>query len=198
MKMTTDKALKRAEIYNILLGIKQGGSHDMREVELDGMLLHFAPKPARIAKTGMQWLAKAVAGKSEQRKPLRLIYCDESRAYASDGQRAHSIPAGDLVHGYYCPKTLLPVDPPSYYPDVWRVFEKPAGLGTEVSLADCEVAICGRQVNYVLSQTEKASASKKYIDDATNGDAETMLLACQGKIFGKSKFGEFVVIGLRP
>ena len=141
-----------------------------------------------------------MAGKKGVREPLRFIYCDGHHAYASDGHRAHRIPAGCFLPGYYCPKMLLPVGNITCgpYPEAWRVFETAAKEPhSKTVLADCETVVAGKQVNYVLSRTGQISANKKYIDDAANGDKETMLLESGGRISGQSEFGEFVVMGLR-
>jgi hypothetical protein len=196
--MTTPKALKRDEVYSLLMSIKKEGVILTTE-QLDGMLLHFAPKVGPKVKTAMQWLSKAVAGNKDVRSALRLIYCDGLYAYASDGHRAHRIDADGLEAGFYCPKTFLPVEAPSMvYPKVAQVFEKPTKqLIEQVDLSSFSTTQVIKQVVYIIPVKEKSSVLKKYLDEAVNMETDIKVEVSGFYIYGESEFGSFVVMGLR-
>ena len=202
MQMTTEKALTRKQIYDLLLDLKRDGEPEggwLNAQELEGMLLHFAPKPAKKAKTAMEWLSKVVAEYRDLRSALKYIYCDGEFAFASDGKRAHRVPANGMTEGYYCPKTHLKI---TYfdgkYPDMSRIFDRATKVAVVSTLADCEgyhLTPDGKYMTYELK--DGTCVNKRYMDEATNVDKSVKITTSQMMAHGESEFGTFVVMGIR-
>lgn len=98
--------MSKAQAFELLTAIRSG--HVATEVELDSAIMYFAPAAPRVAKTPIEWVAKACA-KKDAREYMNDVLVSEGKAYGSDGHRVH-FASVDLADGMYCATTLRKKD----------------------------------------------------------------------------------------
>lgn len=103
MKLTYDRPATKAQAYDLITCLKLGG--ELSEAEIDSLLLYFCPPKPKVAKTAMEWVARAVAEK-DLREYLTYLYVRDGYAIGTNGHFIHRAKV-DTANGFYCPKTLL-------------------------------------------------------------------------------------------
>lgn len=160
--------------------------------EVDELLLYFAPAAPKSAQTAFQWCAKAVADKHEVRTFLQFVHVEAGTMYGCNGHRMHAAPT-DLGNGYYCPKTGAHVMNSEYkYPDVARLMECARKNRQECDDKDKKLLLTSTGREYAGFGTYHINAD--YLDATMH---EKLYIASGGQFSGTSKFGDFVVMGIR-
>lgn len=170
------------------------------DAHLEALFLHFTAPPARRpAKSAAEWVARAVAVRDVRAYLCYMWVSPEGVAYGTDGHRAHISSETGLAPGYYCPKTLAPVDVSGKYPDVERLIPKLAPdhvvplpqLGTEV-MPSRDLLVYSHAGAYI---------NASYLLDALNdSDAPLEVHGVSEnytRFTGASNFGRFLVMGVR-
>lgn len=176
---------KHADAFRLINQLRNG--EILNEVDVDSLMLFFAPAPPRKARTAEEWVAKAVNPK-DHREYLHFVRVLNGYAMATDGHRVHTAPT-DLINGWYDPKTLLRVDVPfsdDRFPQIYRVIPNCDEMASQ------HLANLGRW-SRVSSATEKKpfdwlreapSVSKDklpprvtelYLKHAVNGDEDKLV-----------------------
>lgn len=197
MKMTTGKKPSLTSAYQLILDMKTG-RRELDDYDIDALLRFFAPALPKRAKTPEQWVAKAAAGPKEQREALQYARVEDGVMYASNGHRAHRCKTAK-ADGFYCPKTLLPVDFHGRAIDISRVFPSRTGLIPVPSetLESGAIPDKGRLTEY-LRVPGGVAVNRVYFEDATNGaPPEEIFYSYATMMFGDSEFGDWVIQGLR-
>lgn len=192
------KPATRTQAFQIIQEAIQSERQLERE-ELEALFKHFAPNiSSKAAKTPEQWAAKAVAGPKDVRYYLQYLHSDGKHLYATDGHRIHWIPT-TLEAGFYDPKTLQPVKLDATYPNVLRVIPEHSGPLVTYIHKDCPLDT-DKTGKWQQQSLDGVLFNPKYLADASNGTMgiHVELRGPTDPIRGKSEFGEFVVMPLRP
>jgi len=132
--------------------------------DLARLYAYFLPKPPARAKTPMQWVAKAVAGKSDVRVCLQHMYSNGEYLVASDGHRLHGITT-TLPAGYYdIAGNQITIS--DEYPDWCRILpEESCNIGTTIETLATE-----RVADYVVvNLIEDIWVNLRYLQAIANG-----------------------------
>jgi hypothetical protein len=163
----------------------------------------FMPPKAKIAKTGFDWVAKAMAGKKDPRYYMRYVHVSEDGEWieATDGHRVHRIRnKGNMAPGYYLPNGD-PVSVDGRYPEVKRVIPD---LGPYfrhvVPLDKLEVIENKEVISYVMPNGQHIQ--KKYLDDVFNGQSVVVVhtrgdLHSQSSVYIENDHGFAVIMPVR-
>lgn len=190
------KKLSKKEAYEAITALKVGKT--LSELEIDGLMLFFAPALPAKAKTAEQWVAKACADKTELREYLRYVYVrDDGKMFGCDGHRVHECDS-DLEPGYYEPKTMTRLSPqPDWkYPPIERVTV--LHCAGNFMLEDMTRSV-SKGLN-IVSAGDDAHWNEKYVGQATNGNmaGEVKYLGgVMAKLQGESEFGQYTIMGVR-
>lgn len=185
--------------YEMAIKLKQG--EVLSDKELDSLLLYFAPSAPKVAKTAIEWVAKAVAT-NDIRYYLNFIRVQDGFAYGTDGHRIHRA-VSDLPTGFYCPKTLALVD------DVGGTYPRVAEVMTRLKDADNTRATLGELTKgvsakkpYLLHEGLDVAISANYITSALNSSDDSSVIEYEPynsgyRIHGSNEHGVFVVMPMR-
>lgn len=185
--------------YEMAIKLKQG--EVLSDKELDSLLLYFAPSAPKVAKTAIEWVAKAVAT-NDIRYYLNFIRVQDGFAYGTDGHRIHRA-VSDLPTGFYCPKTLALVD------DVGGTYPRVAEVMTRLKDADNTCATLGELTKgvsakkpYLLHEGLDVAISANYITSALNSSDDSSVIEYEPynsgyRIHGSNEHGVFVVMPMR-
>lgn len=185
--------------YEMAIKLKQG--EVLSDKELDSLLLYFAPSAPKVAKTAIEWVAKAVAT-NDIRYYLNFIRVQDGFAYGTDGHRIHRA-VSDLPTGFYCPKTLALVD------DVGGTYPRVAEVMTRLKDADNTRATLGELTKgvsakkpYLLHEGLDVAISANYITSALNSSDDSSVIEYEQynssyRIHGSNEHGVFVVMPMR-
>ena len=185
--------------YEMAIKLKQG--EVLSDKELDSLLLYFAPSAPKVAKTAIEWVAKAVAT-NDIRYYLNFIRVQDGFAYGTDGHRIHRA-VSDLPTGFYCPKTLALVD------DVGGTYPRVAEVMTRLKDADNTRATLGELTKgvsakkpYLLHEGLDVAISANYITAALNSSDDSSVIEYEPynsgyRIHGSNEHGVFVVMPMR-
>lgn len=185
--------------YEMAIKLKQG--EVLSDKELDSLLLYFAPSAPKVAKTAIEWVAKAVAT-NDIRYYLNFIRVQDGFAYGTDGHRIHRA-VSDLPTGFYCPKTLALVD------DVGGTYPRVAEVMTRLKDADNARATLGELTKgvsakkpYLLHEGLDVAISANYITSALNSSDDSSVIEYEPynsgyRIHGSNEHGVFVVMPMR-
>lgn len=185
--------------YEMAIKLKQG--EVLSDKELDSLLLYFAPSAPKVAKTAIEWVAKAVAT-NDIRYYLNFIRVQDGFAYGTDGHRIHRA-VSDLPTGFYCPKTLALVD------DVGGAYPRVAEVMTRLKDADNTRATLGELTKgvsakkpYLLHEGLDVAISANYITSALNSSDDSSVIEYEPynsgyRIHGSNEHGVFVVMPMR-
>lgn len=186
--------------YEMAIELKQG--EVLSDKELDSLLLYFAPSALKVAKTAIEWVAKAVAtGKYEVRYYLKYIRVQDGYAYGTDGHRIHRA-ASDLPTGFYCPKTFAPVDVDGTYPRVEQVMTRLKDtVNTQATLGELTKGVSAKKP-YLLHEGLDVAISANYITAALNSSDDSSVIEYEPynsgyRIHGSNEHGVFVVMPMR-
>lgn len=201
MKLTHNTPATKREAYDLITALKLGA--ELSEAEIDSLLLYFFPPHPKQAKNAMEWVAKVVAVQ-DIRQYLQYIHVVKGYATGSNGHVLFHAKT-DKTDGYYCPKTLLPIDyEGDYLSDsaIDRVLSKSSLKSSCIAFDDLTT---GTQIfdkkpikYYQFPNGVKVNAL--YIDMAVNGDKDTAFAYSNFQrlgIVGKNSFGEFAIMGLK-
>lgn len=198
MSENAKKATRKAA-YEMAVKLKQG--EVLSDNELDSLLLYFAPSAPKVAKTAIEWVAKAVATK-DIRYYLNFIRVQDGFAYGTDGHRIHRA-VSDLPTGFYCPKTLALVN------DVGGTYPRVAEVMTRLKDADNTRATLGELTKgvsakkpYLLHEGLDVAISANYITSALNSSDDSSVIEYEPynsgyRIHGSNEHGVFVVMPMR-
>lgn len=197
----------KKEAYSILKVAKLG-QRPLTPAEFDSLLLYFTDSPGKVAKTALEWVAKAadIGGPKSVRPHFACVFVRGGVAMATDGHRLHTA-AVDLPDGNYCPKTgaLLPRDHiagDSNPPDGWaRLIDRGEGVPRDVDLAKWAKVIgtgAAAGITYLKHPAARGGINAKYAADATNG-SKNQIAYCheQEAYYGSNEHGEWAVMGMR-
>ena len=185
--------------YEMAIKLKQG--EVLSDKELDSLLLYFAPSAPKVAKTAIEWVAKAAAT-NDIRYYLNFIRVQDGFAYGTDGHRIHRA-VSDLPTGFYCPKTLALVD------DVGGTYPRVAEVMTRLKDADNTRATLGELTKgvsakkpYLLHEGLDVAISANYITSALNSSDDSSVIEYEPynsgyRIHGSNEHGVFVVMPMR-
>lgn len=185
--------------YEMAIKLKQG--EVLSDKELDSLLLYFAPSAPKVAKTAIEWVAKAVAT-NDIRYYLNFIRVQDGFAYGTDGHRIHRA-VSDLPTGFYCPKTLALVN------DVGGTYPRVAEVMTRLKDADNTRATLGELTKgvsakkpYLLHEGLDVAISANYITSALNSSDDSSVIEYEPynsgyRIHGSNEHGVFVVMPMR-
>lgn len=198
MSENAKKATRKAA-YEMAVKLKQG--EVLSDNELDSLLLYFAPSAPKVAKTAIEWVAKAVAT-NDIRYYLNFIRVQDGFAYGTDGHRIHRA-VSDLPTGFYCPKTLALVN------DVGGTYPRVAEVMTRLKDADNTRATLGELTKgvsakkpYLLHEGLDVAISANYITSALNSSDDSSVIEYEPynsgyRIHGSNEHGVFVVMPMR-
>ena len=204
----TIKAASRREALDIILSVRPAsGQTDtaLAPEDWQRLLLFFGPKAPAKAKTAAEWVAKAV-GKKDKRDYLNYLYSDGSRLIATDGHRVHlsAFTDGEFPAGYYCPRTLEPVDKTEEYAPIDRILSNVTGLSAE---AEFDLSACPTEsINGTARRIQQLAAGsvshwfqKEYLDQAANGEGRITAALSDRKgvavaVAGSNEFGRFYIM----
>jgi len=91
----------RKQAYDIVCRLLENPK-SVKRVELESLLLYFAPKLGRRPRSAYEWVSMAT-GKDDSRRYLMVVHCEEGWIMATDGHRFHLAPCSDLEEGAYHP-----------------------------------------------------------------------------------------------
>lgn len=197
MSENAKKATRKAA-YEMAIKLKQG--EVLSDNELDSLLLYFAPSAPKVAKTAIEWVAKAVAT-NDIRYYLNFIRVQDGFAYGTDGHRIHRA-ASDLPTGFYCPKTFAPVDVDGTYPRVEQVMTRLKDtVNTQATLGDLTKGVSDKKP-YMLHGGLDVAVSTSYITSALNSSDDSSVIEYEPynsgyRIHGSNEHGVFVVMPMR-
>ncbi len=192
--------IKRQEAYDLLRSAYLNNT-EIERGELRDLVDYFVPPLPKIAKTADQWVSSACA-KNDVRDWPNLVFSHNGFMYGTDGHRMHRAVTA-LPDGYYEPKTLLPSTYSGPHPITTRLdyfFPKQLQAGDCALLSD-GVQVPGLNVkNANLSKFEisKFLFNAVYLHGACNGCMGTTLYFYENRVSGRSPFGEFIIVGVRP
>jgi len=199
MKLTHNNKPNKNAAFDILIKIKKIIRQDTEmgvigESDLDSLINYFTPTIPKIPKTAEQWVAKA-CGTKDVRYYLNYLYVENGVAYGTDGHRMHWCDT-KFDDGFYDPKTLLPTECDGKYPDVSRFMLDKNTLGELLTANLSEVSEIFRDLHcYNLNNHY---FQQKYINDALSGFKSINYYNKDDRIYSQSKFGQFVMISMRP
>lgn len=206
MQLSHNKPAKKQEAYKLITSLKEGKTLTVEEV--DSLLLYFHPPKNKVAKTAMEWVSLAVAI-NDVRFYLNYVYVHDGIATGTDGHRLHRAKV-DLPNGYYCPKTLLPVQVDQKYvsaDSIQRVMQISGSQRESMAVKDSKVVTIGGKKPFKAYELANQFAyNAVYVDDAVNRNHDLQLtfsldraapLTDQMKAIGESEFGDFVIVALR-
>lgn len=185
--------------YEMAIKLKQG--EVLSDNELDSLLLYFAPSAPKVAKTAIEWVAKAVAT-NDIRYYLNFIRVQDGYAYGTDGHRIHRA-VSDLPTGFYCPKTLALVDDvDGTYPRVGQVMTRLKDAdNTRATLGELTKGVSAKKP-YLLHEGLDVAISANYITSALNSSDDSSVIEYEQynssyRIHGSNEHGVFVVMPMR-
>ncbi|WP_067516933.1 hypothetical protein [Endozoicomonas ascidiicola] len=193
---------KKTEAFEVIKSMRIGETPT--ELELDRLYLFFAPTATRTNMTGEQWVAKAVA-KNDVRFYLNYVHVKEGAMYASDGHRLRWIKT-DKENGFYCPKTLEPVDLDAKFPEVERIINNNWGSEgvehEEINVQPTEDTGSKKSIwRYdFLTNGTGSCLQKNYMDSALSRKTPfTFTVKNDGTgVYGEYSDGaKFIVMGMR-
>ena len=176
-------------------------SNSPDDLELQSLMLYFAPNVPAMPKDPISWVKKALA-KHDVREYLSYLYVDANGwLNATDGHRMHRTKYHDLEEGFYHPKTMDRLEDTDWkYPDTQKIADRVGDeynpLNTDPLSIDCDIH---RNYYYHFDiEDEFLKINKKYADDA-------MMLNCiealagdrKATVFVKNNFGEAYVMPVR-
>lgn len=203
--LVTGQKAKRAEAFETVKRIREGLGVETRD--LDALLLYFAPPVPKVAKTPLEWVAKA-AGDDVKRPWMAYIFVRKGYAMATDGHRAHRCKT-DKADGYYHPATMLQVNEAAVggeFPaqgDFDRVWPRLDACRT-VDVADLQLCVDpaedGKDKTYpkLWTPDREFSVNRSYMLDALNGATSgPAWYQPSNAITGGVEFGDYVIMGMR-
>lgn len=208
-------ALKKADAFNLIRKLAENELDPKQKVELERVMLYFAPPKARVARTALEWVASSV-DTSNVRKCMTYIWVWNGTAYGTNGHVIHYAKV-DVPDGVYDPVTLSMVggDIATNYKDIWteekvlRVANFYDEKAFDVDTKDKEFKLVVTDTNkkrpkedavyelhYEESVNKKVQVQKVYLDRATNGNDITLTIFRNGGQYivgGESEFGKFTI-----
>lgn len=198
------KKPSKAEAFDIVQDLK--GAVSSLHIELvERLELYFAPPVPKVPRDGWDWAAKVVADASDKREYLRYVNVTaDGDAIGCDGARVHIArgAAVGMAPGLYHPTTRQPVTGVGgTYPDTSRVIA--SGTGDAIESAEKIVrSVTDKTHGAVYVVNGSAEVSARYLDEALAGDAPDCARHWPdkqgGKYQGINRFGQYVVMGMRP
>lgn len=159
-------------------------------VDLDRLLLYFAPPKPRKCSTPEEWVARAAAVK-DVREYLRYLYvAADGWAVATDGARMHWART-TWAPGWYDPRTLKRVEEPQGRYVDWQRVIPPAH---SVQAAEGEWAIVPAGAHVAVRLPSGMAVMQHYFLDA---EPSGEIGVFGGGITGNSQWGQFVIIRVR-
>lgn len=184
--------LSKKAAYELIVKMKKGETLELWQI--DSLMLYFAPPIPKTAKTAEQWVAKAVNKNDGTRPYLMYLHVSNGWLCGTDGHRLHRCHT-ELPDGYYDPKTLAKCEVSHNYPQVDRLFYQHKVESFDVEYMTRTVV---KGVNCL--SIEDLHWNEQYIRDATNNATSCNVTYDTDKrckqMYGKSEFGEFIVMGI--
>ena len=212
-------ALKKSDAFNMVRDLAEKETDPKQKVELERLMLCFAPPKARVARTALEWVASGVAT-SDTREYLTYVWVWNGTAYGTNGHVFHYAKV-DVPDGVYDPVTLSMVDGDiaTEYKTTWTE-EKVLRVANLYNQKLLDVDTKDKKFKLVVTDTNKkrpkedavyelhyeesvnkeVQVQKVYLDRATNGKDTTLeVFRYMGQyvVCGESEFGKFTIACLR-
>ena len=158
------KPPKKDDVFAAVTALLDTDNAAISVEDMAKLYAYFLPRPPARAKTPMQWVAKAVAGKDDARHYLRYLYSDGTHLVATDGHRLHGIPT-DLSAGFY-DTALNPITVEAGYPD-WRRVLPEENRSMDVAIDDLRTDIAGDHP--IVNLIEDTWVRLRYLQATANG-----------------------------
>lgn len=196
ISLTAKKATRKAA-YGLVIKLKHNQS--LTDEQMDSLLLYFAPSAPKVAKTAIEWVAKAAA-KNDVRYYLNYIRVQDGYAYATDGHRMHRA-VSDLPTGFYCPITLAQVDCDATYPDPNRVMTRLSNVKPYVTDLTLLTKGVSHKTNYLLKPDIDIAVKESYLMTALNGQDDLLIeyepYNSGYRIHGDNQFGTYIIMPMK-
>lgn len=212
-------ALKKSDAFNMVRDLAEKETDPKQKVELERLMLYFAPPKARVARTALEWVASSV-DTSDIREYMTYVWVWNGTAYGTNGHVIHYAKV-DVPDGAYDPVTLsmLGDDTFTKHKNTWteekvlRVANFYNEKAFDVDTKDKEFKLVVTDTNkkrpkedavyklhYEESVNREVQVQKIYLDRATNGNDITLTVFRNGGQYilgGESEFGKFTIACLR-
>lgn len=189
--------INKSRAFELIEKLKQG--KELTDIQVDSLLLYFAPPIPKKPKTAFAWVAKAVA-KKDVRYYLEYVRVKDGYMYGTDGHRVHKAKT-DLAEGWYCPKTGARVECDAKGPDYDRVTGFRSNESKSVKLGDFETLV-GKKLTSLYNEEHNVAFNAPYLLEAlaATDDRTPFVLDPMNKhlrAVGENQFGTFVIMPTR-